>query len=53
MQKKQTQIRMYETTRRRVRKYIEKFEKDNHAKIGFSEAIRVLLDVALKKEGIQ
>ncbi len=37
----------------RVHKYIAKFEQKTHAKIGFGEAVRALLDRALDREGIQ
>jgi len=53
MRKKQTQIRMDELMKKRVRKYMEKFEKTTQAKIGFSEAVRILLERSLEHEGIR
>lgn len=52
MPKVQTQLRMDLNMKKRVRKYMEKFEKEHHAEIGFSEAVRVLLTQALEREGM-
>jgi hypothetical protein len=53
VRKEQTQIRMDKGMKERVRRFIEKFENTTKAEIGFSEAVRVLLERALKHEGIQ
>lgn len=52
MQREQTQIRMDVAMKKRVHKYMEKFERTHHAKIGFSEAVRVLLLQSLERENI-
>jgi len=49
----QTQIRLDPNAKRRIRKFVEKFEKKTGARIGFSAAMRLLLDQSLDREGIR
>jgi hypothetical protein len=51
--KQQMQIRMDDQMKRRVREYMKQFEKKTHAKIAFSEAVRMLVTRSLEREGIR
>jgi hypothetical protein len=47
--KVQIQIRMDPRMRRRVREYIKKVERESGVEIGFSEAVRSLLERSLER----
>lgn len=47
------QIRLSAEARGRVMKFQIKFKEKTRAEIGFGEAIRILVDAALDKEGIR
>ena len=47
----QTQIRMSEALRARVRKYQERMQRGGIA-VSFSSAARTLVDIGLRKEGL-
>ncbi len=49
----QTQVRVDIAMKRRVIKYIEQHEKKTHAKLGYGDAIRALLGIALDHEGVR
>jgi|HubBroStandDraft_2_1064218.scaffolds.fasta_scaffold206049_2 hypothetical protein len=51
--KVQTQIRMDQRMKRRVRKYIEKLKQKERTELRFGAAVRKLIDQALDREGIQ
>jgi hypothetical protein len=49
----QTQVRLDARMKERIRTFQVKFKKKTRSEIGFSEAIRVLLEQSLEREGIK
>jgi|GEM_PF-2998661 hypothetical protein len=49
----QTQVRLDARMKERIRTFQVQFKKKTRSEIGFSEAIRVLLERSLEREGVK
>jgi hypothetical protein len=48
-----THVRMDKKLKDRIREYIKQHEKKTHVKIGFSAALRALVEKSLDSEGVK